>query len=412
MLTNTTEDIYLGRQPILNRNKGLYGFELLFRSGSANRAVVIDDQAATCAVIVRTLSEFGIETVVERFPAFINCNAAILMSDAVHLLPAEKTVLEILETTVADEAILRRCRELKEHGYRLALDDFQGTNEMNAALMPLADIIKVDVLGMTPVQLKTVTGQAAGAKAALLAEKIESEEEFRLCLDLGYQLFQGYYFSKPQVMAGKRLSNTQTALIQLLGLVQQDAELDEMEQAFKQHPMLGIKLLRLANSAGSGSRKPLSSIANAIVVLGRRQLQRWLLLMLADDSAGSGGQPLLLHAAAARGKFMELMVQHGGLGVAMAESAFVTGVVSAMDVVLGMPMEQLVASLGLTQEVSRGLLAREGMLGELLDLAQAFEDENDAAVASFIASHPDSGVEMLNHAQGEALAWANQILLA
>lgn len=412
MLTNTTEDIYLGRQPILDRNKRLYGFELLFRSGSANRAVVVDDRAATSAVIVRTLSEFGIETVVERFPAFINCNAAILMGDAVHLLPPERTVLEILETTAADEAILRRCRELREHGYRLALDDFQGTNEMNAAFLALADIIKVDVLGMTPVQLKNVTGQAAAAKAMLLAEKVESEQEFRLCLDLGYQLFQGYYFSKPQVMAGRRLSNTQAALIQLLGLVQQDAELDEMEQAFKQHPMLGIKLLRLANSAGSGSRKPLSSIANAIVVLGRRQLQRWLLLMLADDSAGSGGQPLLLHAAAARGKFMELMAQHDGPGAAMADSAFVAGVVSAMDAVLGMPMEQLVASLGLTQEVRLGLLAREGPLGELLDLAQALEDENDAAVASFIASHPDSGVEMLNHAQGEALAWANRILLA
>lgn len=412
MLTNTTEDIYLGRQPILDRNKGLYGFELLFRSGSANRAVIVDDQTATSAVIVRTLSEFGIETVVERFPAFINCNAGVLMSDAVRLLPPEKTVLEILETTVADEAILRRCRELKEHGYRLALDDFQGMNEMNAAFMPLADIIKVDVLGLTPLQLKTVTGQAAGTKAALLAEKIESEQEFRLCLDLGYQLFQGYYFSKPQVMTGKRLTNTQTVLIQLLGLVQQDAELDEIEQAFKHHPMLGIKLLRLANSAGNGSRKPLASIANAIVVLGRKQLQRWLLLMLADDSAGSGGQPLLLHAAAARGKFMELMAQLGGLGVAMSESAFITGVVSAMDAVLGMPMEQLVASLGLPEDVRGALLARKGVLGELLDLAQALEDENDAVVVSFIASHGNSGAETLNHAQGEALAWANQILLA
>lgn len=412
MITTATEDIYLGRQPILDRNKGLYGFELLFRSGSANRALVIDDQAATSAVIVRTLSEFGIETVVERFPAFINCNGAILMSDAIRLLPPEKTVLEILETTAADEAILRRCRELKALGYRLALDDFQGVNEMNAALLPLADIIKVDVLGMNVLQLQTATGQAAGTRATLLAEKIEGEEAFRRCLDLGYQLFQGYYFSKPQIMTGKRLSNTQTALIQLLGLVQQDVELDEMEQAFKQHPMLGIKLLRLANSAGSGSRKPLHSLANAIVVLGRRQLQRWLLLMLADDSAGSGGQPLLLHAAAARGKFMELMAQLTSQGSSYAESAFVTGVVSAMDVVLGMPMEQLVASLGLANEVSRALLAHEGTLGELLNLAQALEDEDDSEVRAFIAVHPESGVELLNHAQGEALAWANQILLA
>lgn len=406
----TTEQIYLGRQPILDREQRLHAFELLFRSGSANRAVVVDDGAATSSVIVNTLSEFGIESVLGKYPGFINCDGAFLLSDAVELLPPEKIVLEILETTAASPEILQRCAELKAKGFRLALDDFSGISDLNRSLLPLADIIKVDIFGMTAAQLEAVTKKIAGLPVTLLAEKVESQDEFMRCMALGYRLFQGYYFSRPEIIAGKRLSLAQITLIKLLALIQQDVDLPEIEEAFKQQPTLGVNLLRLANSAAAGARAPLRSIASAIVTLGRRQLQRWLLLLMLSEGSESGGkQSLLLHVAATRGKFMELVALHEKGGAAFADSAFITGVVSVMDELLGLPMDKVVASLGLAPDVGMALLAREGVLGELLGLAIALENDDRDTVVQFVSSYPHQGVDVLNHAQGQALAWANCI---
>lgn len=412
MLT-TTEEIYLGRQPIVDREQRLHAFELLFRSGSANRALILDDEAATSAVIIHTLSEFGIETVLGKYPGFINCDTAFLLSDSIELLPPEKVVLEILETTVSTAAIQQRCRELKAKKFRFALDDFRGITNSNRLFLPLVDIIKVDILGMTVTQLEMVTREVIGLPAVLLAEKVESEEEFIRCSALGYRLFQGYYFSKPEIVTGRRLSMAHVTLIRLLALLQQDADLPEIEEAFKQHPTLGVNLLRLANSAAGGMRAPLRSIASAILTLGRRQLQRWLLLlMLAEGSQCAGKQSLLLHVAATRGKFMELMVLPENGNAILAESAFIAGIVSVMDALLGMPMEKVVASLGLAPNVSVALLQREGMLGRLLNVAEALEQDDHGAVVQFVASYPHLGLDVLNQAQGQALAWANRITLA
>jgi c-di-GMP-related signal transduction protein len=412
-LLTTIEDIYLGRQPILDREQRIYAFELLFRSGSANRAVIVDDVSATSAVVIRTLSEFGIETVLGKYSGFINCDTAFLMSDEIELLPPEKVVLEILETAVATDAVQQRCIDLKEKGFRFALDDFRGTNSANRQFLPLVDIIKVDIFKMIPSQLEAVTREVTGLNALLLAEKVESQEEFARCSALGYHLFQGYYFSRPEIIAGKRLSPAHVTVIRLLALIQQDAELAEIEEIFKQHPTLGVNLLRLANSAATGLRSPLRSIGSAIVILGRRQLQRWLLLlMLAEGSQGAGSKPLLLHLAATRGRFMELVALPGKGGAVLADSAFIAGIVSVMDALLGLPMEKVVTSLGLAPEVSLALLKREGALGELLNLAQALEEEDQGAVVEFVAAHSQSGVDLLNQTQGKALAWANSITLA
>lgn len=412
-MSNIVEDVYLGRQPILDREQRIHAFELLFRSGLANRAVIVDDQAATSVVIINTLSEFGTEQVLGTYPGLINCDLMFLMSDAIELLPPEKIVLEILESTPPTPAVLQRCADLKAKGFRIALDDFRGANSTNSPFLPLADIIKVDILGMSAAQLEQVTREISGLPATLLAEKVETQEEFNRCLALGYQLFQGYYFSRPEVVTGKKLSQAHTTLIRLLSLIQQDAELSDISEIFKQYPTLSVNLLRLANSAATGLRSPMRSIDHAIVVLGRRQLQRWLLLlMLADGSQSAGNRSLLLHLAATRGKFMELMVVSEPAGAALAESAFIVGIVSMMDAVLGMPIEKVVESLGLASDVSCALLTQEGRLGDLLNVARALEQDKGEVVVDFVARHPHIGADSLNRSQGQALAWANQILLA
>ena len=405
------EDIYLGRQPIVDRAQQLHGFELLFRNSLQNRAVVVNDAAATSSVIVHTLSEFGIDSVLGGGTGFINCDTGFLMSDVISLLPPDKVVLEILESTVCDTDVQRRCLELKALGFRLALDDFQGATDSNRALLPMMDMIKVDISGLSGDELERVSRDVRMLNATRLAEKVETLAQFQHCRELGYHLFQGYHFAYPEMVSGRRLSSSHAALLRLVAMLQQDADIRQIENVFKEHPALAVNLLRLANSAAMGQRQPLRSVANAIVVLGRRQLQRWLLLlMLASADAGQSGASALLHLAATRGKLMELLMQ--AEQPALADSAFVTGIVSVMDVLLGQPLRQVVDSLGLADDIRAALLERSGPIGQLLRLAQALESDDDSIVRDYIAAHASRAALTINHSQGQALLWANKVLQA
>ncbi|HEX8884344.1 MAG TPA: EAL domain-containing protein [Noviherbaspirillum sp.] len=405
------EDIYLGRQPIVDRAQQLHGFELLFRNSLQNRAVVVNDAAATSSVIVHTLSEFGIDSVLGGGTGFINCDTGFLMSDVISLLPPDKVVLEILESTVCDTDVQRRCLELKALGFRLALDDFQGATDSNRALLPMMDMIKVDISGLSGDELERVSRDVRMLNATRLAEKVETLDQFKHCRDLGYHLFQGYHFAYPEMVSGRRLSSSHAALLRLVAMLQQDADIRQIENVFKEHPALAVNLLRLANSAAMGQRQPLRSVANAIVVLGRRQLQRWLLLlMLASADAGQSGASALLHLAATRGKLMELLMQ--AEQPALADSAFVTGIVSVMDALLGQPLRQVVDSLGLADDIRAALLERSGPIGQLLRLAQALESDDDSIVRDYIAGNASRAALTINHSQGQALLWANKVLQA
>lgn len=408
-----SDDIYLGRQAILDRDRRLYGFELLFRYGLGNHCGDIDDEVATSSVIIHALSEFGADAVLDCCPGFINCSADFLMSDAIELLPSDKMVLEILESAVASESLIERCSELKSKGYRLALDDFAGINDSNRGFLPLADMVKVDIRAFSAADLEKVTLQLYGLNTMLLAEKIETEMEFHRCKSLGYHYFQGYYFSRPDIMQGKRLTCGQMALVRIMAILQrEDAEIREIEEIFKEQPALGISLLRLANSVSSGLRVPLKSISAAIFALGRRQLERWVLLLMMVEGKGDGSLSLLLHMAATRGKFMELLASAWSEQRHLSDSAFIVGVVSMMDRFLGMPMEQVVDSLGLSEEMREALLERNGTLGYLLTLAESLEESDDVVHKESIRQHASEMGEMLNRAQGQALAWANKVLRA
>jgi c-di-GMP-related signal transduction protein len=417
IMQDVAEDIFLGRQPIVDRAQQLHGFELLFRNSLANHAAVTDDRAATSTVIVHTLSEFGIDSVLGGFSGFINCDASFLMSDAIALLPPDKVVLELLESTVCDAAVQRRCLELKALGFRLALDDFQGATEYNRGLLPMMDIIKVDINGLSDSALDILSRDVRTLNVIRLAEKVESAAQFKQCSDLGYHLFQGYHFSRPEMVSGRRLSSSHLALLRLMTMLQEDADIRRIEDVFKQNPALAVNLLRLANSAALGHRQPMRSVANAIVVLGRRQLQRWLLLlMLATADQGQAARPALLHLAATRGKLMELLMLQDH--PTMADGAFVAGIVSVMDALLGQPMQQVVDALGLADDMRNALLQRSGPIGRMLTLVESLErdeasgKDSDKDVLAYFDEDASRAVKRLNHSQGLALAWANQVLQA
>ena len=413
IMQDVAEDIFLGRQPIVDRAQQLHGFELLFRNSLANRAAVTDDRAATSTVIVHTLSEFGIDSVLGGFSGFINCDASFLMSDAIALLPPDKVVLELLESTVCNTEVQRRCLQLKSLGFRLALDDFQGATEYNRGLLPMMDIIKVDINGLSDAELDSVSRDVRTLNVIRLAEKVESVAQFKHCSDLGYHLFQGYHFSRPEMVSGRRLASSHMAILRLMTMLQEDADIRKIEDVFKQNPALAVNLLRLANSAALGHRQPLRSVANAIVVLGRRQLQRWLLLlMLATPDQGQTARPALLHLAATRGKLMELLMLQDH--PTLADGAFVAGIVSVMDALLGQPLQQVVDALGLADDMRVALLERGGPIGRMLTVVESLEgdEDKDKNVLAYLDEDASRAVKRLNHSQGLAMAWANQVLQA
>ncbi len=405
----SAQEIFIGRQPILDRERQLYAYELLFRRGTQNSAEVTDDLAATATVLSHVFSELGLEAALGPYLGFVNLDARMLASDALELLPKEKFVLEVLETVDITPEVVRRCRELKDKGFTLALDDFITFEEKHKPLLDLADIVKVDLMGMEAGALERTVRALRPWKVKLLAEKVDDEAQVRVCRDLGFELFQGYYFAKPTIIAGKKLSHSELALIRLLGLILDDADTPLIEDIFKQEPGLSLNLMRLTNSAAAGLRQKITSLRHAITVLGRRQLQRWLQLLLFTNPAGGGANPLL-QVAATRGRFLELVAgDMMGTSRDFEDRAFMTGIMSLMPALLHVPIGEIIATLNVAPDVRAALENRAGVLGRMLLLAEKQEEGDMDACFALMAELPGLDNERVNAILAQALAWANNI---
>jgi len=406
-----TEDIFIGRQPILDRNQALFAYELLFRSGRVrNEAQVEDDLVATASVISHAFGELGIERALGPCKGFLNCDATLLLSDNLELLPPDKIVLEILETVDITPTIVERCRELRARGFTLALDDFVNYQDKFATILDQVEIVKVDLMPLDDAALVETTRTLQRWPLRLLAEKVDRREQAQRCHELGYALFQGYYFAKPVIVAGRKLGHSQMALLRLLGLVVGDAETKEIEAIFKHEPGLAMNLMRLTNSVATGVRIHVTSLAHAITVLGRRQLQRWLQLLLFTNPAGGSVTSPLLQLAATRGRLLELLAMRLHPRQAdLQDQAFMTGIMSLMPTLMGMPMEAILVDVSIDPAVREALLTRGGELGVLLDMAQALEESDGHRCHTLL--HALAGIEVsdINHALTEALAWASSI---
>lgn len=409
----SAHDIFIGRQPILDRNHQLYAYELLFRQGRQNSADVGlgDDLAATATVLSHVLNELGIEEALGPYFGFVNLDARMLMSDAIEMLPCGKFVLEVLETVELTPEIVERCRALKAMGFTLALDDFVGLEEQHRPLLEIADIVKIDIMGMDEATLAQTVAALKPWPATLLAEKVDSEAQARLCQQLGFTLFQGYYFARPSLISGRKLTQSQASLLRLVSLILEDADTTMLETTFKPEPGLTLNLLRLTNSAASGVRQRITSLRHAITVLGRRQLQRWLqLLLFANPSAGNDLASPLLQLAATRGRFMELIAGDlAGTRGDLKDHAFMTGIMSLMPALLHAPMEDILKSLPLLPEVRQALETRTGMLGKMLSLAESLESNEEDSAARWLSELPGLRTDAVNRALAQALAWANSI---
>ncbi|HTT37644.1 MAG TPA: EAL domain-containing protein [Burkholderiales bacterium] len=407
-----TQELFLGRQPILDRNQNLAGFELLFRAGRLNRAQFEDDMYASATVINHAFSELGVEAVLGKHTGFINLTAPLLMSDVIEMLPKNKVVLEILEHVHVSDQLEERCRNLKRSGYTLALDDFTGREQEFKPLLDIVDIVKVDVQHMDQATLLETTRGLQRFPVRLLAEKVDTREQVDRCLELGYELFQGYYFARPSIITGKRLGYAETALMRLLSLVLRDADTTEIESVFKQNPDLTLNLLKLVNSVAIGPSLQIQSLRHALTVLGRKQLQRWLQLLLFTLSSAPGAEfpsPLLI-LAATRGRLMELI----GRALKPEDSgfhdrAFMTGILSLVHALLAMSIRDIIGSMPLDAEVKAALLERSGTLGCMLLLVEALEESELGGIEKALDRVPGLDHTQVIGLQVEAMRWANSL---
>lgn len=409
-MSDAADQLFLGRQPILDRDQRLHAYELLFRNGGINAADVTDGVAATATVIVNAFAELGVEAALGNCRGFINIDEEFLFSDMLELLPRQSVVLEILETVPPSEAVIERCKALKAAGFTLALDDVIQLAPEYAELLALVEIVKVDIQPLSRIELMQLVMKLKPMGKELLAEKVDSREQMEQCLKLGFSLFQGYYFAKPTIIAGRKLDHSQLSLMKLMGLLLSDADTGEIEKALKPEPGLTMNLLRMTNSVGSGTTETIISLGHAIAVLGRRQLQRWLQLLLFASGSQNGTASPLLQLAATRGRLMELLAAEvEPANPAFADKAFMVGIMSLMPVLVGQPIRDIVAPLGLGDDVKDALCEGEGPLAALLSLTECSEDGDLSRLAESFARLPAIGPKALNRAQTEALQWANSL---
>ena len=369
-----SDDFFLARQPILGRDQQLLAFELLFRAAGEDEDAKLTDGAAATAAVISHASQLGMEQVVGEQLAFVNVDAVVLMSDFVRFLPPHKVILEILETVIPTPALLTRIAELKELGFKFAVDDVIEHSSQLDQLVSLIDIIKVDIKGVAPNALAQLVASLNKTGKRLLAEKVETIDEFKLCMELGFEYFQGYYFARPVILSGRKIAPSEVVLLRLLELVNSNADSKTIETAVKRDALISLNLLRLVNSRAAPGPH-IESLSQALDQLGRRQLGRWLQILL---YTAAGAQVALdsplLQLATTRGKLLELMTLRVRPGdVASADRAFTVGIMSLAEALFSVPMHEILAHVEIAHDVREALLEREGDFGTMLRIAQLLE---------------------------------------
>jgi c-di-GMP phosphodiesterase len=409
-----SETIYIGRQPILDRDEKLFAYELLFRTAGAQSAVILDDVKATARVLVNTLNNIGIDKLLAGKLGFINFNEQMLIDEVLEILPKDKFMLEILEFSEVDDALVERVKSLKEDGYQFAIDDFIFTQEMIKRFRPLfphITLIKVDVLEMSHEKLRQNTPILKQLGVKLLAEKVEDREMFELCLELGFDYYQGYYFAKPEIVSNEGINPSKMIVAKIMNLLMSDAKPKEIEDGFKQSPDITINLLRYLNSGAIAMRSEVTSIKQAVTLLGNKKLLQWVILISYAGSSDDVANNPLMQTVQLRAKTMELLLSYSTkeYSVKLQDEAFTIGLLSLIDTLFGAKLDYLLVELNVSQVISVALLEDEGELGHLFRLQRYLEKDQFSDAISLMG---DLGIEMdgMINAKIDAMHWVDDIM--
>lgn len=378
-----SHDIYIAKQPIVNLKNEIFAYELLFRTLDSDGVIkpLIDNEVlATSKVLVNALNHFGMTSLVDDKLAFINISQDFLTDDIIFNIPKELFVLEILEHTKLNDFIISRIKQLKERGYRIALDDAHcndGFIEYFEPIFPYLDFLKLDVPFIKANTLEPYLEKLRKYDFQILAEKVETKEVFELYKSYGCTLFQGYFFAKPDIVIKKSSDHSSHKIIQLINLISnENTEMKTIVKAFELEIELTIELLRYMNSCYMGVQKEIKSIHHVIMLFGKKPLRQWLLLIASSQNKGGlidiSKNPLL-DLAITRSRLMGEIALKTKCSLMDAQEASFIGILSLVDALLHVSLEDILIEISVNDELKEALLNRSGKMGQLLELVIAVE---------------------------------------
>jgi len=397
---------FIARQPVFDAQRGVYGYELLFRSGTGNFFPNVHVDLA-CASTADNLFLFGIERLTRGRRAFVNCSREFLVRDYAALLPRDRVVIEVLENTEVDADVLAACRRMKKAGYMIALDDFVEAAHWGQ-LVDLADCIKVDFLGAPAESQFEFCREYGRRNIRMLAEKVETYADFDRAREYGYTLFQGYFFSRPEILTRHDVPAYKLNYLRVLQAANRH-ELDQGEivELIKTEASLSYRLLRYLNSPAFFLVAEVRSIPHALMLLGERGIRRWVSLVAIACMGDDKPQELLL-LPLMRARLCELLAPLAGLESA-ASDLFLLGLLSAIDAVLDMRMEDVLKEITIRSEIREALLGGQNELRGVYDVALHYER---AAWREFEETAARIGLrtELVSDLYVRSMEWASAVL--
>ncbi len=400
-------DVFLARQPIFDQQNDVIAYELLFRNNLNNFFTHADPLEATSHLIADSFLLFGVEKLTDGKPAFINVTREVLVEDSVSLLPKKFYAAEVTEDVQVDKEVIAACRSLKNKGYTIVLDDFVFRQEL-MPLVDLADIIKIDILAMNREEQLSILSRFGNGKIHFLAEKVETPEEYQIAKEMGYVYFQGFFFSKPVIISKKDIPGVKLHYLQLLQEINRsDINITQLEEVIKRDVSLTYHLMRYINSPFFGLRNEIRSIQHALVVLGEKEVRKWACL-IALGRMGDDKPEELLVSILIRARICEGLADLVGMKD-RRQDLFLMGMFSLIHVIIGRPIDEILTTIPLANDIKNALTGQSNLLAKVLALVVAYEKgdwRNFAGLAATLKLDEDKMPEQYI----QAVEWAHQNL--
>lgn len=398
-------DIFIGRQPILDKDEKVVAYELLYRNSATNRYEGFDHDSATIDVMVNSFTGIGIKEVGERKKCFINFTENLLLNRIPTYISPEYIVVEILEDVRLSEEVLSVCKELKNKGYIIALDDVSVNKDLES-LLPFIDIIKVDYLVMEYAEMKNMI-ETYKDQVTFLAEKIETREQFEEARSLGFEYFQGYFFSKPIILQGKDIAPIPTNYILLLEkLSSSEPDVNEISSLIQRDLSLSYKLLKVMNSGTYFFKSKITSIKQAVVLVGLYEIKKWIMILMMSSLNRADNQMEIVKLSLTRAVFFERIAQIVGVP---KNHLYMFGMFSFIDTLLSKDMKEIIEDLPITNELAEALLGNKDKYNLALTIVQHLERGAWIEIQTLCRTLHVTEDELLTHYQASMVS-SNQFL--
>ena len=397
---SASSDIYIARQPVFNAKTDLYAYELLFRSNDENSASIVDGNAASSQVILNAFVDMNFHAISKYHPVFINLTPDFIRGELPLPLAPESLIIEIPENMEVDDHLLKVLSGFVSKGYTLAMNNFTFTEE-RIPMLRLVNIVKIDMRLCDREALPELVQQLKQYDVKLLAEKIESHDDFEWCSDLGFEYFQGFFFSKPKNFTAQSIKPNRMAVLRILATLQNpDCDIRELEELISNDLSMSYKILRIINSALYSMPRAVESVKQAIMALGLKAIRDWVAIISLTDIDNKPRE--LVALCLQRARMMSLLAGHKNLD---ADAAFTTGLFSCIDALVDQSMDRIMSELPLANDIVRALLDQEGELGALLAFVMRYEQGDwDDLGADFIST------EELRQHYIDSIEWSSELI--